>query len=84
MPVRTVAREIGEHDTKLWRLIDHHVEEVLKDQDFPNVSAIGMDEYSDKGHNYITVFLSHPDVVTMDKFHVIKNCSDAVDNTRPR
>ena len=22
MPVRTVAREIGEHDTKLWRLID--------------------------------------------------------------
>ena len=33
MPVRTVAREIGEHDTKLWRLIDYHTEEALKDQD---------------------------------------------------
>lgn len=152
MPVRTVAREIGEHDTKLWRLIDYHVEEALKDQDFSDVSAIGVDEYSHKGHNYITVFLSHPDVatdeagrrrqtgkarvlfvtegkdkdavkrflerfkekdgkpgqvkvatsdmihgfrsalgesfpeavVTVDKFHVVKNCSDAVDNTRKR
>ena len=64
MPVRTVAREIGEHDTKLWRLIDYHVEEALKDQDFSDVSAIGVDEYSHKGHNYITVFLSHPDVAT--------------------
>ena len=152
MPVRTVAREIGEHDTKLWRLIDYHTEEALKDQDFSDVSAIGVDEYSHKGHNYITVFLSHPDVVTdeagrrrqagkgrvlfvtegkdkdavlrflerfkakdgtpeqvevatsdmihgfrsamqesfpnavvtVDKFHVLKNCSDAVDNTRRR
>jgi transposase len=152
MPVRTVAREIGEHDTKLWRLIDHHVEEALKGQDFSDVSAIGVDEYSHKGHNYITVFLSHPEVitdeagrrkqagkarvlfvtkgkdkdavlrflerfkekdgrpeqvkvatsdmihgfrsamgenfpnavVTVDKFHVIKNCSDAVDSTRKR
>jgi transposase len=152
MPVRTVAREIGEHDTKLWRLIDHHVEEALKDQVFSDVSAIGVDEYSHKGHNYITVFLSHPDVVTdeagrrrqagkarvlfvtegkdkdavkrflsrfeerggraeqvkvatsdmihgyrsaigesfpnavvtVDKFHVVKNCSDAVDSTRKR
>ena len=64
MPVRTVAREIGEHDTKLWRLIDYHVEEALKDQNFSDVSAIGVDEYSHKGHNYITVFLSHPGVAT--------------------
>jgi len=152
MPVRTVAREIGEHDTKLWRLIDYHVGQALKGQDFSDVSAIGVDEYSHKGHNYITVFLSHPEVitdeagrrkhagkarvlfvtkgkdkdavlrflerfkekdgrpeqvkvatsdmihgfrsaigesfpnavVTVDKFHVIKNCSDAVDSTRKR
>nr|WP_321297951.1 ISL3 family transposase [uncultured Sphaerochaeta sp.] len=152
MPVRTVAREIGEHDTKLWRLIDYHVEEALNGQDFSDVSAIGVDEYSHKGHNYITVFLSYPDVVTdeagrrrqvgkarvlfvtegkdkdavkrflsrfeerggraeqvkvatsdmihgyrsaieesfpnavvtVDKFHVVKNCSDAVDSTRKR
>ncbi len=152
MPVSTVAREIGEHDTKIWRLVDYHVEEALKDQDFSDVSAIGVDEYSHKGHNYITVFLSHPGivtdgkgrrkqagkgrvlfvtegkdkdavlrflgrfkekngtpekvevatsdmihgfrnamgesfpnaVVTVDKFHVVKNCSDAVDSTRKR
>lgn len=152
MPVRTVAREIGEHDTKLWRLIDYHVEEALKGQDFSDVSEIGVDEYNHKGHNYITVFLSHPDVatdgmgrlrqagkasvlfvtegkdkdsvlrflerfkekdgkpeqvkvatsdmihgyrsamresfpntvVTVDKFHVVKNCSDVVGNTRKR
>jgi hypothetical protein len=27
-------------------------------------SAIGVDEYHHKGHNSITVFLSHPEVVT--------------------
>ncbi|MPN09985.1 ISL3 family transposase ISCARN13 [bioreactor metagenome] len=128
------------------------MEEALNGQDFSDVSAIGVDEYSHKGHNYITVFLSHPDVVTdeagrrrqagkarvlfvtegkdkdavkrflsrfeerggraeqvkvatsdmihgyrsaigesfpnavvtVDKFHVVKNCSDAVDSTRKR
>ena len=62
MPVRTVAREIGEQDTRLWRVIRHHVREALKEQDFSDVSAIGVDEYSHKGHRYITVFLSHPEV----------------------
>lgn len=62
MPVRTVAREIGEQDTRLWRVIRHHVREALREQDFSDVSAIGVDEYSHKGHDYITVFLAHPEV----------------------
>lgn len=62
MPVRTVAKEIGEHDTKIWREINHHVEEALNQQDFSDVTAIGVDEYSHKGHNYVTVFMSHPKV----------------------
>ena len=62
MPVSAVAREIGEHDTKIWRVLKYHVEEALKLQDFSDVTGIGVDEYSHRGHNYITVFVSHPDI----------------------
>ena len=64
MPVSAVAKEIGEHDTKIWRVLEHHVEEALKLQDFSDVTGIGVDEYSHKGHKYITVFVSHPEVET--------------------
>ena len=43
------------------RVINYHVTEALKGQDFSDVTAIGVDEYSHKGHEYITVFLSHPE-----------------------
>lgn len=62
MAVNTVAKEIGEHDTKIWRVIEHHVETALEKQDFSDVTAIGVDEYSHKGHDYISVFMSHPKV----------------------
>jgi transposase len=61
MPVSQVAKQVGEHDTKLWRLIKRYVEHALLLQDFSNVEAIGVDEYSHKGHHYITVFLAHPE-----------------------
>ena len=62
MPVSTVAKEIGEHGTRIWRVIGHHVKESLKGQNFSDdVRVIGVDEYSHKGHEYITVFLSHPE-----------------------
>ncbi len=64
MPVATVAKEIGEHDTRIWRVVEHHVGEALKLQDFSDVTGIGVDEYSHKGHNYITVFVSHPETET--------------------
>lgn len=60
LPVAAAAREIGEHDTKLWRVLSFYVEEAKKGRSFADVEAIGVDEYSHKGHNYITVFLSHP------------------------
>lgn len=143
MPARTVARQIGEHDTKLWRVLDHYVEEAKLCRDFSDVQDIGIDEYSHKGHDYITVILSHKtdkhsrprvldiedgkgngavdsfadefskyhgkaeaienvtsdmihgfrnamkrkfprSVVTVDKFHVVKMMSDAVDSVRKR
>lgn len=60
MPVLQVAKQVGEHDTRLWRLVKGYVTEALASQDFSDVDAIGVDEYSHKGHNYITVFLAHP------------------------
>lgn len=59
LPVRAVAKEIGEHDTRVWRVLNHYVEEAKQTIDFKDVEAIGVDEYSHKGHNYITVFMSH-------------------------
>ena len=56
MPVSQVAKQVGEHDTRLWRLVTKYVEQALLLQDFNNVEAIGIDEHSHKGHHYITVF----------------------------
>ena len=61
MPVSQVAKQVGEHDTKLWRLIKRYVEHALLLKDFSNVEAIGVEEYSHKGHHYITVFLISPE-----------------------
>lgn len=61
MPVAEVARQTGEHDTRLWRLLRAYVDEALRGQDFSGVDALGVDEYSHEGQNYITVFLAHPE-----------------------
>jgi transposase len=61
MPVSQVAKQVGEQDTRLWRLIRWYVDEALEKQDFSGVEAIGVDEYSHRGHHYITVFLAHPE-----------------------
>jgi transposase len=58
MSVRAIARLVGEHDTRVWRVLHHYVEQARCDQDYSEVSAVGMDETSSKrGHNYITVFV---------------------------
>lgn len=61
MPVSTVAKQVGEHDTRLWRLLGRYVDDALTLQDFSDVAAIGVDEYSHKGHQYIPVFIAHPE-----------------------
>lgn len=55
MPIATLAGMVGEHDTRLWRFIKHYVDEARSREDYSDVSAIGIDETSKKGHNYITV-----------------------------
>lgn len=57
MPVHAVARIIGEHDTRLWRLLHAYVQEAYEEADFSEARVIGCDELSArKGHNYLSVF----------------------------
>ena len=58
MPVLAVAQLVGEHDTRLWRLIDHWVNEARDQREDSAVAEVGIDETSSKrGHNYISVFV---------------------------
>lgn len=66
MPINSLAKTVGEHDTRIWRVINHYVKEAREKQDFSNVANIGIDETSSKrGHNYVSVF------VDLDKSKVI-------------
>jgi len=58
MPVKAIADIIKEHDTRLWRILDHHVEQARNNADFSSVKQVGVDEtFSKRGHNYVTVFV---------------------------
>jgi len=56
MPVIKVGDFLGETDKKLWRVINHYVDQARSKEDFSDVSMIGVDETSSKkGHKYITL-----------------------------
>jgi len=56
MPVSHIAELLEEHDTQIWRVIEHYVKEAREREDFSDVSSVGIDETScRKGHRYITV-----------------------------
>ena len=58
MPMAAVARLIGEHDTRLWRLVRHHVDEARARRKDDKVRWVGIDETSArKGHHYISLFV---------------------------
>ena len=57
MPVAAVAKLVGEHDTRLWRVIHHYVDEARERLDFSEVTRVGVDETaSRRGHNYVSLF----------------------------
>ena len=69
MPAKTVADIIGEHDTRIWRVLEHYVQVARSNEDFSNIHSVGVDETSRaKGHNYISVF------VDLDESRVIHVC----------
>ena len=58
MPVNTVARMVGEHDTKLWRVLHHYVEQARARTDLSTVTRVAIDETAARrGHNYVTLFV---------------------------
>ena len=58
MPVNAIARLVQEHDTRIWRILHHYVEQARAAQDYSQVQELGIDETSRRrGHNYITVFV---------------------------
>jgi transposase len=46
MPVRAVAELVGEHDTRLWRVLHHDVAAARARQDLSEVVRVGIDETS--------------------------------------
>ena len=57
MPVKTVADLIGEHDTRLWRVLHHYIDGAREKLDFSEVVNVGMDETASKrGHHYVSIF----------------------------
>lgn len=69
MPVAAVARLVREHDTRLWRVLHHYVEEARERVDFSTVQRVGVDETaSRRGHDYISLF------VDLDEARVLFAC----------
>ena len=58
MPVAAVARIVDEHDTRLWRVVHHYVDEGRARTDAAEVSRVAIDETAARrGHDYITLFV---------------------------
>ena len=56
MPVAAIARQVREHDTRLWRILEHHVERARARADFAEVTAVAIDETSRRrGHRYVSL-----------------------------
>lgn len=57
MPMKRAGEILGEHDTRLWRMLFGHVAAARRRLDLSEVVSLGVDEMSArKGHHYLTVF----------------------------
>ena len=58
MPIAPLAKMAREHDTRIWRVIEHHVNTARAGMDFSQVSDVGMDETSARrGQDYVSIFM---------------------------
>jgi transposase len=58
MPVKAVARIVGEHDTRLWRVIHHYVDEARARTNASGVTRLAIDETAARrGQDYVTLFV---------------------------
>ena len=66
MPISQIAELVGEHDTRIWRLVNAHIKKAYAKKDLSKLLKVGIDETSScKGHKYISVF------VDMDEREVV-------------
>lgn len=57
MPMKKAGGILGEHDTRLWRLLFAHVDKAYAALDLSELVHVGVDEMNcRKGHNYLSVF----------------------------
>jgi len=58
MPIAPLAQMAREHDTRIWRVIEHHVDAARSGMDFSEVDEVGMDETSARrGQDYVSIFM---------------------------
>lgn len=58
MPIAPLAAMAREHDTRVWRVIEHHVGASRAGLDFSEVTQVGMDETSARrGQDYVSIFM---------------------------
>ena len=59
MPIANAARLLGEHDTRLWRIVEHYVWRAVEELDLSEVQRIAADETSARRcHDYISLFVA--------------------------
>ena len=57
MPVKEIAKNVGEHDTRIWRIINRYVDAGRAEADYSSLESVGIDETSSKKrHTYVTMF----------------------------
>src|SRR5215217_5202559 len=55
---KAVAELVGEHDTRLWRLLHHHVEQARVKLSMAEITRVGIDETSARrGQDYVSLFV---------------------------
>jgi|WetSurSiteA1Bulk_404760.scaffolds.fasta_scaffold39129_1 transposase len=58
MPINSLAQLIGEHDTRLWRVLHYYVHCARDEVDLSTVVRVGVDETSkSRGHDYVSLFV---------------------------
>ena len=58
MPVKAVAELVGEHDTRLWRLLHHYVAQARGKLSMAAVTRVGVDETSARrGQDDVSLFV---------------------------
>jgi transposase len=57
MPVKALAQLLGEHDTRIWRIIRHYVADARAERDDSQVRNVAVDETaSRRGQTYVSLF----------------------------